>query len=831
MDFNQHRVSGLFRISVMSPIAIAVWASCAQAQVIPDRTLTAPSTVTSQGSTFTIEGGTTAGSNLFHSFQEFSVPTDTEALFNNATNIENIITRVTGSSISNIDGLIGANGKANLFLLNPNGIVFGPNARLDIGGSFIGSTANSLQLSDGSFFNATEPNAPPLLRVNVPIGLQFGPTPGAIAVEGTGHSLSIEDGVPINRGSSDKGLRVRSGNTLALLGGNITLEGSTLSADSGRIELGSVEEGRVSLIGTAQGWISNYDGVKRFRDIQFTRSAFADASGAGSGSIQVQGRQISLLDGSVLLIQQQGIQSLGNININASESLLLKGSTPDTTIQSRLTTETVAAGNGADITLSTPQLILQDGAAILSRTLSVAKGGNISANVSESVQLLDSVPTRQARVSIITTQSFAPGSAGDLNLSTTRLLNRNGGAIASTNFGSGSSGTVTVNATESIELIGMSPIAFAASNVAASTLGSGSGGNVTINTPRLVLRDGGSLSSSNVASGDSGSVTINASEFVEVSGKLPGSPSPSKIDTSGVILSPFLREILGLPPQPSGASGNVTINTPVLRVSDGGLVTVRNDGSGDAGNLTIGAGSIFLDRLGNISASTQSGQGGNIILQARNSLQLRNGSQITAAAGNRGNGGNLSIDASTIVALENSDISANAFEGNGGNIQITTQGIFGTQFRLQQTPLSDITASSDFGVSGNVTLNTPDVNPRSGLVELPAEISDSSQQIIAACAAKGGNTFTVTGRGGLPSDPTVPFSSEEIWQDWGDYLAQNQQANSRRTHPTEGFSVNSLRQIVEATTWKVNAQGQVVLVATASHSNLYFLQHSNCHAL
>jgi filamentous haemagglutinin family N-terminal domain len=217
----------------VSSVLIALFSSdlCA-AQVVGDTTL--PTEERSQvtgNPNFQIDGGARRDGNLFHSFQSFSVPTGGSAFFNNAVDVQNIFSRVTGGSISNIDGVIRANGTANLFLLNPNGILFGARARLNIGGSFVASTANSINFADNFQYSATNPQTTPLLTVRVPVGLQMGTNPGSIVVQGNGYDLSIQVPIfsPIIRGASSTGLRVSPGKTLALVGGDVDIVGGTRS--------------------------------------------------------------------------------------------------------------------------------------------------------------------------------------------------------------------------------------------------------------------------------------------------------------------------------------------------------------------------------------------------------------------------------------------------------------------------------------------------------------------------------------------------------------------------------------------------------------------------
>ncbi|NES86260.1 MAG: S-layer family protein [Moorea sp. SIO2B7] len=817
MRLKQTGISSVLSIiSTLSMLSFSALNSRVFAQIIPDATLPNNSVVTSSLNIFTIEGGSIAGSNLFHSFGEFSLSTGNEAFFNNALTIENIISRVTGSSSSNINGLIRANGNANLFLINPNGIVFGANSSLNIGGSFLGSTADRLRFQDGSFYSATEANTPPLLTINVPIGLQFASNPGAIKVEGRGHNLSrISSFAPITRGSSS-GLGVNSGNTLALVGGDITLNGGVLTASGGRIEIGSVgfqnaaTPVQVNLNPNSSGWNLNYEDVQNFGDIQLIKESALDATGAGSGSIKVRGQNLKLNDGSVILIQNRGLQPLGNININTTNSIEISGTTSPQSLSSGLSNQTLTPGEAGDITIVTRILSIQDGGFIRAETFSNAIGGNINVTVSDLTTLTGFNPGDESSTGIFAA-TFGAGNAGNLNLSIAKLTALEGGFVSSFTFGSGDGGQVIVNASEKIEIIGLSPNA-SVSNLSATTFGAGNAGSLTVNTPKLLLQEGGRISSSTFGIGNAGSLTLNASDSVELSGTITSTnpPIPSFIQSAAIVANETFRLFLGLPEIPSGDSGNVTINTPKLRILDGGLINVRNDGTGNAGIILINGDSILLNRQGVITATTASGEGGNINLQVEDLVQLRNNSQITAEAGGIGNGGNIIINTDLLVALENSDIIANAFEGSGGNIQIKAQGIFGTEFRERLTPESDITASSQFGVSGNVTITNPTVDPNSVLVELPEQVSDSSDQVVVGCAAEG-NSFTLTGKGGLPEDPTAIIRGQTVWRDL-QYFSQIN-SSKKETVTGEQLSVINHQSPIQATGWIVNNQGKVELVS------------------
>ncbi|MEH1906729.1 MAG: S-layer family protein [Nostoc sp.] len=781
---------------------IPLWCGFANAQVTPDGTLN--TNVSQTGNNFTIINGNRVGNNLFHSFSQFSVPTNGSAFFNNAADVQNIFSRVTGGSVSQIDGLIRANGSANLFLLNPSGIIFGANAQLNIGGSFIGTTANSIKFADGIEFSAINSQTTPLLSINVPLGLQLGSNPASVTVQGRGYALINPSSLAsITRTPSPTELRVQPGKTLALVGGDLHLNGATLTAEQGRIELGSLGgAGLVSLVQNTQGYTLGYGNAQSYGDIQLAQKSLLDVSGVNAGSVQVQGKEIQFTDGSLVLAQNLGNLPGGDLHFQASEAIDITGLTG-------VRSETLGVGTGANISIITPRLSLQQGAGLNSLTYGASASGNIHIDAT-AIDLSGFPPTNPTSVTAINTDTLGTGNAGDVFVNGNSLLISDGASLSSVTFGSGSSGKVTIQ-NKNTTVMGENPFGLY-SNISITTFAIGNTKDLILDTANLKILDGGTVGSSAFFIGNGGNVSINATESIAISGSSRN--NKSSINSSSLHLNPQLRQVFSLPDILTANAGNVSVITPNLTLTDGGTVSVTSQGSGNGGSLNITANTIRLDRKGSIQAKTESGNGGNIALEVGKLLVLRDNSAIAATAGGNGNGGNININAPIIVGLENSDIIANAFNGNGGNINITTQGIFGLKYRDRLTSESDITASSQFGVSGTVQVNTIGIDPNSGLVELPANVTDPSQQIATGCAGSQGSSFVATGRGGIPENPTEQVTSHvydglrlRTWADIRDISAYRKAGEVTTQIPS--FP----EVLVQATSWHRNAQGKIELVA------------------
>ncbi|MDJ0590685.1 MAG: filamentous hemagglutinin N-terminal domain-containing protein [Pleurocapsa sp. MO_226.B13] len=662
----------------------------ASAQVTPDGTTS--TTVNVEGNNFEINNGDRAGNNLFHSFQDFSVPTGGEAFFNNATDITNILSRVTGGNISNINGLIRASGSANLFLINPAGIIFGEGASLDLGGAFLGSTADSILFPEGEF-SAVDLDNPPLLTINAPIGLSFRDNPSPINIQDFQGILSLE---------------VKSGQNLALVGGEVNATGIDLDAPGGNIEIGGLAEAGIVELNN-DGSLTFPDNIAK-ADISFeiinsigvtgenggnvtfnARNLFFQGTGilagigsdmgspdAQAGDIEINATDTITFDSVVFFnrVRENAMGNGGNINLTAP-SISFQNS-GDSSVFS-LTTSTSGQGNAGDINITTNSLSLNDGFQIESNTSGQGDAGNITINATENVSI-DGIGITESLglVNVSSVSSIVEenglGNGGNITINTPTLSISNGGRVSASTFGQGNAGNITINATDSISIEGAFIDETRDLNVPSSIdsgvdqSATGNGGVIDISTTNLSLTNGGFVNVSTFGQGNGGSVEITASNRITIDGEnSDGNPS---FVASGVASGAV------------GDGGRVSISTSNLNLTNGGFVIANTQGEGNGGSVEITASDrITIDDGGVVSQVTPEavGDGGRVSITNSN-LNLTNGGVVSADTFGEGNAGDLTINATESIAIsgvtENSrsGLFANALisSGTGGNVNVFT---------------------------------------------------------------------------------------------------------------------------------------------------------------
>jgi filamentous hemagglutinin family protein len=722
---------------------------------------TATDVNSADGSNFDINGGDRAGGNLFHSFGNFSVPNSGSANFLNSPDVQNIINRVTGGKISDIQGLIKANGTANLFLINPAGIVFGENASLNIGGSFLGSTADRLIFPDGEF-SAVNAEGKPLLTINAPIGLGIRDNPGNIT---TTNTL----------------LEVDPGKSIALIGGNLSINGGFIVAPGGIVGLGGLTSaGEIKL--NPDGNLSVTEGATR-GDVSITNGAEVVVNSSGGGTIFVNAKDLKLSNSSLFAQIDADFGETeplgGNINIDTTGSVLLDNST--------LNNSTFIEGDSGKISIEAKGAVNLSNSAIFNNVNSTAIG-----NVGGVTIKAGSFSLEGDRSGILS-GTAGKGNAGNISISTDGVVNLSGGDILS---------------------------------VVAST-GVGNAGNITINAQELSLKDGAQLLSrvedraennSSTENTEAGNIEINVGGSFNLAG-VGDDDFPSRINSS-----------LGEGRQ--GKAGDINIKAGSLSLADGAFINSSTAGIGKAGNINITANSLTLDRsnifasnVSTISGSTDPIQGSNITINFKDILKLKNDSLISAEATGNASGGNIKIDAEDgfIVAKPNldNDIIATAVKGRGGNINIDVERVYGfDRNRIQNLSAiqlgedlinngkNDINSSSGNPTTpGNVEINTDAIDPGKERVNTAAQVIEPDDTVAQACSGSADianeNSFTIVGRGGFPSDPTKPLNSS--------IFAGNLKAEGPRSRGVEEKKTLSSDEIIPARGVAVNEKGQVVL--------------------
>jgi filamentous hemagglutinin family protein len=825
------------------------------AEITPDTTLPINTTIRVDNNTSIIESGTRVEGNLFHSLREFSVINGNEAFFNNPLDIRNIITRVTGQSISNIDGIIKANGSANLFLINPNGIIFGQNAQLNIGGSFVGSTANAIDFGNNGTFTATNPEAPtPLLTIN-PSALLF----NQIGV-GKIESNSI---APAGRNPSNafdvKGLRVLDGKSLLLVGGDININGGGLFAFGGRIELGSSTGiGTIALNSDSDNYSLSFPSEVNRGDISFSNASKVNVRAGNGGSIAIHAHNLQMKDGSQILAGiENGMGSeksiAGNIDINTTGNIFLQQASE---ILNNM--QEFALGQGGDVNIKTDTLRLTEGSRITTNTFGAGQGGNLTVNANSKIELIGRrvedfrFPSGLFAVQE-TSGSAGIGNGGNITINTLLLRVLDGAFVSASTFGAGQAGDLNIDTGNGrIEVIGVASNGIAGNSAslitAQSNRGTGAAGNLTIKTGELIAQDGGQVSALTFGAGQGGNLTINATSSV----KLIRTNPIDGFFNSGLYVTQSLDGPAG-----TGNAGNLTVNTPLLQVLDLAAISAGTRGPGRGGNIKITTDQLFVRNSQIRARSLWTGTGGNININAKNSINLednalittntrrnganqatinitsadlilRRGSNITTNANSsadlilrRGDnintnvnasdvlGGNINIKTDNLAILQRSNITANSTDARGGKINIQTQGLF-------QTQDSAITArGATQALSGTVNINST-LDPSSALQEIPINLVDLNRQIASSCVpgtAQNRNTFTVTGRGGIPANSTELLHDTSTVAMWVTRKPkpESEQPTTQQSSVQKDFIS---QPILEANNWRVDSRGQVHLVAT-----------------
>ncbi len=673
-----------------------------------------------RGPNFQIDArlGQQVGSNLFHSFDRFNLNSRESATFTGPASINNLISRVTGGQVSHIDGLFRSTmPQANVYFINPAGVMFGPNARLDVPASLYISSADYLKLGETGRFDATTPNNS-LLTVAPPSAFGFlNSTPASIGIEGSQLVLKNEEKFALRLAGID-----HSVDTLGLVGGDITLKNAQLLthgndayfvsvASQGEAPINPIEftEGGFTAYGTVsltdattnpryygnvdtsgpgggsifiraghfrsnKGWLFadswgnqpgrgitiHADGTVALENSLVTAQAYADgenfteASGA-AGQISITASDLSLTGGSQIVGTSESAGMAGNITLSTHNDLLISGS-DSTGLHSSVLSDSYGSGNAGDIAISAGRLKMEAGTQMRTST---QKGLGNAGNISLKVGAVDILDGAQLTVGVGSQEHReGTGKGGTLSIEASEyvLINGNNSGLFGNLFtDTGQGGQIQVNAPAvTVENGG---------RIQTETVADGNAGQIVLNVDTLTLSEGGQISSSTLkGSGQGGRVEITAQQALQIQGQNTG----VRTNTGG-----------------SGAGGTIDVTAPKITIKNGGSLqavtghdgTAITGGSGNGGQVTLRADELQLENGIILTGNFGEGKAGNLVLRLENDLQLRGEqSLIDASTQGAGAGGQLDIQARQVYLTDGGSLSTNSSsDGDAGNITLVLE--------------------------------------------------------------------------------------------------------------------------------------------------------------
>lgn len=721
MDKRTNSVRAVWRWSTVG-LLLLLWASVSEGQTTSITSSGLNTQVSHVGGqqNYDITGGTRPGNgtNLFHSFGDFSVGTSDVARFLNDSGLAttNILSRVTGGHVSNIYGQINTMSfpGANLYLINPAGVLFGPTATLNVSGSVHVSTADYLRLADGLRFNAI-PGPQDTLLSEAPV-----------AAFGFLHAHTR----PITVQGSQ--LSVAEGKSLSLVGGNIRMTRGTLNASGGEINLVSLAgrgEARVTPEGIAITGRTHGGHIMIKGGTQTVDVARLDTSGAEGGAVVIRGGRLSLTRTEVTTGAKETNHTGGDIMIEGMSSARFDSVDLSTGILSP--PPGVSSGSGGAVSLTAPSVRASNLA--VDTSAFNGPGGNVS------IRATGDVVFRNSGISTGNSFGGGLGDSGDITVQAAKLTLTESSIISQT--GVGRIGNIDIDVgrltmqESSITAIGFEPrvhggdirvsardaIVIDGLGIGTETIGRTEGGSITLSTPHLTLDHSGGIQthtlearagdiSVNVRTltmrkgghiisrsggfvGSGGNIDIVASRSISMAGIGDDGPRriPTAIDSSAI---------------GAGSAGRVHIVTPTMRLDDraevrtlgsnagsilldvGRLALLRGAriestksifGPGTAGAIVINAAKDIILDQGTISAARagneQGDRAGNVDLQAGGSIQIRNGSRISADNTGVGDAGHIVVQAGRSFISRKSTVSALAEQGNGGTMVVDAKSV------------------------------------------------------------------------------------------------------------------------------------------------------------
>jgi filamentous hemagglutinin family protein len=728
----------------------------------------------------TPDHGTLRDTNLFFSFSDFSIESQKIAAFTGPATVQNVLARVTGGDASRIDGTLGSTiTGADVWLVNPSGVIFGAGAELSVRGAFHASTGSYIRLADGSIFSAADSGVGGL-TVAAPEAFGFlGGEAGAIDIDVSGSAL-----------------RGRAFERFSLVGGDVSIHAGL----DDQVGFVWAQNGRIDLVGVASDGsapveVALYDdGVETLdvtgpwqgRALVIDRQAVLSSSGVspagpgvfqqGAGDVHVLGESLTV-DVAEIHAETGGSQKGGDIRIDLRGDLVLRAR--EDRAASLATgsgvrfgnAQIVGLGDGGDISIRAQNVFVLDGAQMTTTSLFLGDAGNVEIDARDTVRI--DGRRSDGEISGIFSRTEVQGDGGRIVIGAQRLELDHGGALVT------------------------------------ETLGVGAGGSIFVDVAKLSILGDGRIDSSTRSfsdpPGDGGTIRINATDSVRISGR--------SSDESFSGITAIAQGATDTRPESTGRAGEISVRTPLLRIGDGGEISTAANGSGDGGPIEIDVQTLRV-KGGFIRASAKAGQGGTISIDASRSASFIGGSEVSARASGAGDAGSIEIDGGEELRIEDSAITAESEISNGAEIRLRARKLLelhrgevstsvggglggdididpeyvvlndsrivaqagsgsGGNIRIVAGQFvsdasSTVDASSQTGIDGSVSIDSPEVDQNSALDVLPSDYADAGTLLRAACAARtgaGAGTFVVRTGARTSAAPDAPLGADDAAED------------------------------------------------------------------